>query len=659
MQGGEGDAAATQARYVPLERFREDPEGQPTIVALSVPRPYGDYGKVVDFRVRESIPDAVAAFIHHLVKERRWTVTDRDRPGERAPLEARHICLLFKRFQTYGEDVTRAYIRALEARRIPHVLVGGRSFHEREEVMAVRNALLAIEWPDDELSVYATLRGPFFALTDDHLLLYRDRFYELHPLRPQDPDKIDLTSAHGVRPLEEVAGALAVLARLHRERNRRPIADTLGLLLEETRAHAGIAIWPTGEQALANVLRVMDLGRRFEASGATSFRAFVERLVEDAERGEAAEAPVVEEGTEGVRIMTVHRAKGLEFPVVILADPTSPAVHQNPSRHVDTDRGLWAEPIAGCLPAELVDHREEVLRRDREESVRLAYVAATRARELLVVPAVGDATGDGSGEAWLDVLHPVIYPPAQTRRRPSPAPGCPRFGGDSVFERPAKAEATERDSVCPGLHAPRRGTHRVVWWDPRTLDLDREPEAGLRQQRILQADTTGLLSSAGERAHEGWQADRSQAIQDGSIPSMRVRGVSAISKVIARRAAMDALGMQPDDDPLIGAMVSSMGMRAGAAAGTAVGTDDGIPIAFEATSIDRRGRPGRKRFGILMHAVLAEIALDAGRRDIAAEAVWKIDVIDFPAFIVVDDKGNDFFAGIDRPTAAKKLDVVS
>ena len=122
---------------------------------------------------------------------------------------------------------------------------------------------------------------------------------------------------------------------------------------------------------------------------------------------------------------------------------------------------------------------------------------------------------------------------------------------------------------------------------------------------------------------------------------------------------MDALGMQPDDDPLIGAMVSSMGMRAGAAAGTAVGTDDGIPIAFEATSIDRRGRPGRKRFGILMHAVLAEIALDAGRRDIAAEAVWKIDVIDFPAFIVVDDKGNDFFAGIDRPTAAKKLDVVS
>ena len=55
---------------------------------------------------------------------------------------------------------------ALESRRISHVLVGGRSFHDREEVIALRNAITAIEWPDDELKVFATLRGPFFALTD-------------------------------------------------------------------------------------------------------------------------------------------------------------------------------------------------------------------------------------------------------------------------------------------------------------------------------------------------------------------------------------------------------------------------------------------------------------------------------------------------------------
>jgi ATP-dependent helicase/nuclease subunit A len=620
LMQGEGGAAASQARYVALERFRSDPVDQPTVVALAVPRPYGEYGKITDFRVRQSIPDAVGAFIHTLIKERRWTVTERVRPDARVPLEARHICLLFKRFQTYGEDTTRAYVRALEARRIPHVLVGGRSFHDREEVMAVRNALLAVEWPDDELSVYATLRGPLFALTDDLLLLYRDRFRRLHPLQRLDDGALELAAEDGTRPLEEVAAALSVLGRLHRERNRRPIADTIGRLLDETRAHAGIAIWPTGEQALANVLRVMDLGRRFETANATSFRAFVERLEVDAERGEAAEAPVVEEGTEGVRIMTVHRAKGLEFPVVILADPTSPAVHQNRSRHVDPELGLWAEPLAGCVPAELVERRDEVLRRDREEAVRLAYVAATRARELLVVPAVGDARGSGGGgaqpggggasEGWLDVLHPVLYPAPGARRHAKPAPGCPAFGTDSVLERPARCEADEREAVAPGLHAPQRGEHRVVWWDPHTLELDREPEAGLRQQRILQADMSGAVSSTvgvGERSHEVWQAARQRAIHDGSVPTVRVKTATELSNEATRAAAA------AENDG-----------RAG--------HSDALPvISFEQTAAVREGRPGGKRFGTLVHAVLAEVDLRAGEEEVAAMAAAQARLLGAPA----------------------------
>ncbi|WP_437326940.1 UvrD-helicase domain-containing protein [Sorangium sp. So ce381] len=665
MQGGtaEGERAATQARYVALERFRDDPPEQPTVIALPVPRPYGDFGKISDFRVRQSIPDAVGAFVHHLIHggagaggaldgdgARRWTVTERERPGQRVPLEARHICLLFKRFQTFGEDATRAYVRALEARRIPHVLVGGRSFHDREEVMAVRSALLAIEWPDDELSVYATLRGPLFALTDDVLLLYRDRFRRLHPLfRPPDDGALDLAVEGGARPLREVAEALAVLGKLHRERNRRPIADTIGGLLDETRAHAGIAIWPTGEQALANVLRVMDLGRRFEAAGATSFRAFVERLELDAERGEVAEAPVVEEGTEGVRIMTVHRAKGLEFPVVILADPASPAAHQLPSRHVDPELGLWAEPIAGCVPAELVERRDEVLRRDREEAVRLAYVAATRARELLVVPAVGDARpGDGTSDGWLDVLHPVLYPAPRERRSPRRCEdlGCPPFGTDTVLERPARCEADERDAVAPGEHAPMAGSHRVVWWDPGALDLDREPEAGLRQQRILQADAGGagagvaavsagpasgagvlgssgapasavLAGELGQRGHEAWQEARQRAIVDGSMAAVRVKTATEISHEAAEAAAAGA------------GTAAAQRSGGGAARGERA---DALPvISFEQTEIAREGRPYGKRFGTLVHAVLAEVDLRAGEDEVRTVAAAQARLLGAPA----------------------------
>ena len=176
-------------------------------------------------------------------KKSGMTITERERPLEPIPVQARHICLLFKRFQQFREDVTRPYVRALEARHLPHVLVGGRSFYSREEVGAIRNALRAIEWPDDELSVYATLRGPFFAVGDDALLAFRHQFHRLSPVRTYDD------AAGGGEFIGQVKDSLAVLGRLHRARNRRPIADTLTELLEATRAHAGVAIWPTGEQA--------------------------------------------------------------------------------------------------------------------------------------------------------------------------------------------------------------------------------------------------------------------------------------------------------------------------------------------------------------------------------------------------------------------------
>ncbi|HSQ62351.1 MAG TPA: UvrD-helicase domain-containing protein, partial [Polyangiaceae bacterium] len=475
MQGSED---GSQAEYVALEACRADPKDRPSVIALPVPRPYSDKsGKVTGWQVSQSLPDAVGAFVEWLVQSSGWTIPERAGQPP-VPIEARHVCLLFRRFVSYGEDVTRPYVRALEQRRIPHVLVGGRSFYKREEVVALRNALAAIEWPDDELSVFATLHGPLFALADDQLLLYRSRFRALRPTRTPPDDQLDELT----RP---VAEALAILKELHALRNRRSIADTAAELLERTRAHAGVAIWPTGEQALANLLRLLDDARRFEAAGATSFRAFVRHLEDEEERGGGAEAPVVEEGTDGVRIMTVHKAKGLEFPIVILVDPSCTLVGDKPSRYVDPDRRLWAATLAGCTPIELLERRERVLRHDEEEAVRLTYVAATRAKDLLVVPVVGD---EAMSDSWLSVLGPSVYPRPDDWRASRAAPGCPAFGDDSVLERPDRTERDKRSAVRPGLHLPQGGAHTVVWWDPRALRLRAEHDAGLRQQKILAVD---------------------------------------------------------------------------------------------------------------------------------------------------------------------------
>jgi ATP-dependent helicase/nuclease subunit A len=575
----QGSPDGSQAEYVALRPFRDDvPEGgRPSVVALPVPRPYSDFGKVTNYSIDASLPDAVGAFVDWLIRKSGWTITERERPSERIPIEARHICLLARRFVSGGRDLTRDYVRALEARRIAHVLVGGRSFHAREEVVALRNALAAVEWPDDELSVFATLRGPYFALGDDALLAFRHQTRRApHPMLPLDEGALDDLT----RP---VAKALALLRDLHFGRNRRATADTVLRFLDETRAHAGVAIWPTGEQALANLLRVVDQARRFEAAGSTSFRAFVQWLGDEAERGNAAEAPAVEEGTDGVRIMTVYKAKGLEFPVVILVDPTCPHTFQEPSRYVDGEKGLWAMPLAQCTPVELIEHRDDVLRHDMDEAVRLTYVAATRARELLVVPVVGDEAVPG----WVDVLHPVLYPKAIERRRARPAPGCPPFGTDSVLERaPGRyGEQAVEASVMPGLHTPSVGTHSVVFWDPRALELDKEEEAGLRQQRILAADETGVVAEESGRAHAEWWSRRAGLLERGAAPTFRIERVTSEA---AQRAAGDG-----------GAEIS---------------------VTVEASPGASVPRPGGRRFGTLVHAVLAGIALDATASHVEAAA---------------------------------------
>ena len=90
-----------------------------------------------------------------------------------------------------------------------------------------------------------------------------------------------------------------------------------------------------------------------------------------------------------------------------------------PSRHVDPSRRLWLEPLCGCAPVELLEAADEELHRDQAEAVRLAYVAATRARELLVAPVCGDRSIDG----WLEVLNPTLYPPDEGKRQPRRALG--------------------------------------------------------------------------------------------------------------------------------------------------------------------------------------------------------------------------------------------
>ncbi|MCI0718053.1 MAG: UvrD-helicase domain-containing protein, partial [Acidobacteria bacterium] len=556
------DHQTLQAGYVPLSPHRAELASQPTVIALPVPEPYGKK-ELTAYAVDRSLPDAVGAFVGWLIRESGWTVTESGNPNERVPISGRHVCLLFRRFQDFGEDVTRPYVQALEARRILHMVVGGKSFHTREEVEALRTALTAIEYPDDQLSVYATLRGSFFALTDESLFAYRHQFRRLHPMRlPRET----LTPE-----FEPVVKALALLAELHRGRNSRQVADTIAALMEATRAHAAFALRPSGEQVLANVLHVAEMARAWEQAGRLSFRAFVDQLRREAERGEAPEAPIMEDGSEGVRMMTVHKAKGLEFPIVILADLTAKLQLAQAGRYIETDRSLCAVRIGGWSPLELTSHEAEEIARDKAEGIRLAYVAATRARDLLVVPAVGDPW-PRIQEFWIGPLGRAVYPLLEVRKHPRQATGCPKFAADTIKERPLGVGPTN-GTVRPGLYTfTASQPYGVVWWDPDQLALGARPSYALRQEALLkEVDKSTLEQSLA--AFRVWHAKKEAVVEAASVPSLRVQ-------TITQHATHKSETTRPAEVKVIKIGSGTRG-------------------------------PGGARYGSLVHAILATVPLNA------------------------------------------------
>ncbi len=569
-----GDRDTGSADYIALGEHRSPIPGQPAVIALPPPRPYGSRN-VSNREIEACQPGATVEFVRWLIEDSGYQVEAPDpaRPGRRSrsPVRPRDVCLLFRRFLNWNRDMSREYVRGLEAVGVPHLLLGARSFHEREEVEALRSALKAVEWPSDDLSVYATLRGSLFAFDDETLLRFRARYGGWHPFRAPRRVRDEGEPPEEFRSLVDV---LDLLAELHRRRNYRPIVATVQEVLAKARAQASMALRPAGNQVLGNAQRVCDLARRHELSGGRSFRGFVEQLDEEADRPASTQAPVVEEDAEGVRIMTVHNAKGLEFPVVILADMTA-RLSRGAERTVRPEDGLCAMKLLNLSPQELLEARELEDRREEAEGVRVAYVAATRARDLLVVPAVGDAKRNG----WVQCLNDAVYPPAARWRQSEPAEGCPAFGERSVARRPVDDhhQPQPETSVRPGRHrfpaaagdggerGDGRGSYDVVWWDADLVDRQPPASYGLLGEDLL----VGAGEDPNRERFERWRRHGEELAARGSEPSFRPVAVTDL-----------------DSDP------------PGAPADVTVETLPG-----------QRDRPGGVRFGSLVHTVLRDAPL--------------------------------------------------
>ena len=272
------------------------------------------------------------------------------------------------------------------------------------------------------------------------------------------------------------------------------------------------------------------------------------------------------------------------------------------SRHVDTARRLCAVKLAGWAPHELHDHEAEEVLRDQAEGVRLAYVAATRARDLLVVPAVGDEPWDGG---WLSPLNRALYPPVAARREPVRAPKSPAFKSkDTVLARP-NDEPASASTMAPGLHQLKdEGGYTVVWWDPSALDLDAPPPLGLRRADLVMKDVPKTVVADGRGRYDRWRLARADARARGAEPSMTVT-------TVRERTDPDATDGRLAPFAVDGAAVAIVNLSSPG------GTDEYAS--------------GGATFGTLVHSVLAQVPFDATPAQLAALSAAEATVLGLTA----------------------------
>jgi ATP-dependent helicase/nuclease subunit A len=302
----------------------------------------------------------------------------------------------------------KAYEYALRRLEVPYYVVRGRGFFQCQEVGDVLALLAAIADPGDEIALAAVLRSPFFALDDD--TLWRLAWPE-GVERPRLGRRFRRSETFADLPEQrETLGRIRdLLCRLRRLRHRATVAE----LLEE--AFAATDFEPVcltqfqGRQKVANVRKLIELARDWERRRRFSLRDFVRTVRGLAAREpREAEASLVSEEDDVVRLMTVHQAKGLEFRAVLVPDLGRLPRMDYLDPVIDDRLGVLTQPVdaagrAALGNAALEAHRAREKDREHAEQARLFYVAATRARDLLVLlEGKGDRTylDKGGRDVW-------------------------------------------------------------------------------------------------------------------------------------------------------------------------------------------------------------------------------------------------------------------
>jgi ATP-dependent helicase/nuclease subunit A len=336
---------------------------------------------VRDDRVAEAA--TIATRIVQMVRGEDKIVTDRTKePFTTRPVAEGDIVLLFRAMTNVG-----IYETALRDAGLDFYVVGGRAFYAQQEIYDVLNLLQAVGNPLDSLALAGVLRSPFGCVSDDGLYHLSRHERGLWGALIDPEARVEL-------PTDDRASAERIskwMQSWREMKDRLPIAQLLNRMIADSGYDAALQYEPLGDRKLANLWKLIDHARAFDAAGGFTLDDFVRKL-EDLVSAQPREEQAATQPAESkvVRLMSIHQAKGLEFPVVFLPDFTAKTGAAHDSVAVwDKTFGCVANP-PNEEPEPFPKYARKLWRErekaaDAAEELRVLYVACTRAADYLVI----------------------------------------------------------------------------------------------------------------------------------------------------------------------------------------------------------------------------------------------------------------------------------
>jgi ATP-dependent helicase/nuclease subunit A len=308
-------------------------------------------------------------------EERRAGLTEKPRPED--------FLILMRR-----KENMEIYASALESRGIPYQITGGAGFSRSPELSELLKLLRSLLDPGDPVRLVAVLRGYLFGISDSQLYRFQKAGGVFH-LDSAMPDQL------GAGDSVILSWAFEQLRRFRQWMQDLPASAALEAIISELGIVPDALVGEMGRSQAGYLIQCLELLADAERKGTTSFSGLVDYLADLLEVGIEEEITIAPWESDCVRIMNLHKAKGLEAPVVFLANPAKNRPHTSKVHISRTDgmprgyfviekrKGYASEVLA--QPAEWDAYCETEQQYLDAEEKRLLYVAATRARDLLVI----------------------------------------------------------------------------------------------------------------------------------------------------------------------------------------------------------------------------------------------------------------------------------